>query len=36
MGVDEGTLQVIDIKEVLMDIFCPIVLFYGTYLPACM
>ena len=31
MGVDEGSLQVIDIEVIMEN--CPIVLLYGTYLP---
>ena len=34
MGVDEGNLQVIiDVEEVIME-NCPILIPYGTYLPA--
>ena len=33
MGVDEGNLQVIDIEEVIMKKI-PMVLLYGTYVPA--
>ena len=33
MGVDEGNLQVIDIEEVIMKKH-PMVLLYGTYVPA--
>ena len=31
MGVDEGSLQVMNIKVIMEN--CPIVLLYGTYLP---